>query len=113
MFVTTKADKVQKLTDEAINMVEAHSNDNWIREARRIVLSLARTQKEFTTDEVWAQLDLLDARTHEPRSMGAVMRSASRARWTTPTDRVRKSVRPECHSRPVRVWRSLMLNIDS
>lgn len=113
MFVTTTVEEAQKLTDEAIDLVQAYANDNWIREVRRVVLSLARSQEEFTTDEVWAQVDLLDASTHEPRAMGAVMRSASRARWITPTDRVRQSVRPECHRRPVRVWRSLMLNTDS
>ena len=105
--------EAQRLTDEAIDRVRVHANDEWMREVRAIVWRLARARGEFTTDAVWAQVDRLEATTHEPRAMGAVMRAAAKAGWVTPTDRVSNSARPECHCRPVRVWRSLVLEVQS
>jgi len=46
--------------------------------------------------------------THEPRAMGAVMRSLARARVIEATDRTVESVRKANHRRPVRVWKSLI-----
>jgi hypothetical protein len=99
---------VQALTTEAIERVEEHANDRWIAEVRDVVRLLASCRHEFTTDDVWLQVDRLDVTTHEPRAMGAVMRFAARSGWVTATDRVVSSLRPECHCRPVRVWQSLL-----
>lgn len=86
--------------DRAIDIVEANMPNDWREEASRIIFRLARTCDEFTTDEVWAGL----SQPPEPRALGAVMRQAQRDGWIRPTDRVRNSVRVECHARPVRVW---------
>lgn len=105
--------EAQRVTEEAIARAQANANDEWMREVRAIVWRLARARTEFTTDQVWVQADRLEATTHEPRALGAVMRAAAQAGWVTPTDRVRNSVRPECHCRPVRVWRSLIVEVPS
>jgi hypothetical protein len=87
--------------------VEANADLNWMAAAHTAVALLAMNCDEFTTDEMWAALREVDA-THEPRAMGAVMRAAARHGLIVKTDRVRNSVRPECHARPVAIWRSLV-----
>lgn len=49
-----------------------------------------------------------DARTHEPRALGALMREAARAGDIEATDAWALSERVACHRRPLRVWRSLL-----
>jgi hypothetical protein len=72
------------------------------------VKHLARMRPEFTTDDVWEHLFQNDLpMPHEPRALGAVMVAAARARIIAPTDRYTPSARPECHRRPVKIWRSL------
>jgi predicted nucleic acid-binding Zn ribbon protein len=44
----------------------------------------------------------------EERALGAIMQRAARQGWIAPTDRTRKSIRPACHARDLRVWRSLL-----
>lgn len=91
--------------DEALGRVEANADERWKAEALAAVRHLARMLPEFTTDDVWARLG--DSYPHEPRALGAVMKTAAAAGLIEPTDRIRTSHRPECHARPVRVWRSI------
>lgn len=100
----------QTVASEAVNRVGAHADADWLSAAHRIVRRLADTRNEFTTDDVWAALDELDVVTHEPRAMGAVMRQAARGGVIVKSDRVRNSVRVECHARPVAVWISRRMN---
>lgn len=86
----------------------ARAGDNaatWVERAEAAVCRLAGMRGEFTTDEVWAELG--DDAPPEPRAMGAVMRALAGVGVIEATDRTRESVRPGCHRRPVRVWRSL------
>lgn len=94
--------------DEAITRAKEHAPASWWDLAWSALRLVASTHAEWTTDEVWALLD--DPGTPpvpEPRAMGAVMRRARRAGIAAPTDRTVLSVRPACHRRPVRVWRTL------
>jgi hypothetical protein len=98
--------------DEAINRVEANADHVWLTGATEAVRMLARTRDEFTTDDVWNRLDNAGYQPpHEPRAMGAVMRQAARDGLVVKTDRVRNSVRVECHARPVAVWASLTRSV--
>jgi hypothetical protein len=81
---------------------------NWKAAAAAIVRHLAKTEEEFTTDEVWEHLDELGFTTHENRAMGAVMRSAAMESLILKTDRVVPTTRPSANRRPVAVWRSLL-----
>lgn len=91
--------------DLAVDVVEENADDEWFATALGIVRELAAFREPFTTDEIWF---VLEARrglvTPEPRAMGAVMRSAAANGWVRATDAYRKSVRVECHARPLRVW---------
>jgi len=94
----------------ALEIVEAHANALWKEKACDLVNWIAHEKSEFTTDEVWEALERFypSLSTHEPRAMGAVMRSASRSGIIVPTDRTTKTIRPLAHRRPVRVWSSLV-----
>ena len=73
----------------------------------QIIKVLAIAYPTFTTDDVWLALQKVpDVATHEPRALGSMMRAAGKSGWIVPTDRYVNSRRPECHARPVKVWRS-------
>jgi len=73
----------------------------------RIVLDVARTGREFTTDDIWAALGDDAERITEPRVLGAVMRQLAKSNRITGTGSYRNSARPACHARPVKVWRAV------
>lgn len=100
------------LRDEAIKRVDENADVGWKDEARKAVFYLASTRPEFTADDVWGMLDITDAKTHEPRAMGAVMQAAAREGLIVATNRTVQSALSRRHARPVRVWRSLMGGID-
>lgn len=95
-----------QLRDEAIQQVEEHADPDWKDVAYRVVATLTETMSEFTTDDVWYELQRSPNSTHEPRALGAVMRRAARDGLIVPTDRYRESTRPICHRSPKRVWRA-------
>lgn len=92
----------EQLRDEALERVEAAANDTWKTEALHVVRHLSAMGTSFTTDDVWSRLT--GVATPEPRAMGPVMLAAQRAGYCYPTDRFRKSRRPEHHAGPIRVW---------
>lgn len=94
--------------DEGIARASQGSLKEWREAAREAVRRVAANASSLTTDDVWDELDrvgMSDVR--EPRAMGAVMLSMVKAGVIASTDRTRLSMRPECHRRPVRVWRVL------
>lgn len=94
------------LREQAIDRTE-RANQGWIRLALQVVRDLAHSNAEFTTDKVWHYLKDDEPPT-EPRAMGAVMRKAVAEGLVSNTNRTVCSVRPGCHRRPIRVWKSLL-----
>lgn len=94
-----------ELRDKALAQVERAADDAWKEAAHEAGLRVAGRMYELTTDDVWEEMRGTEASTHENRAMGAVMQRLRREGVIAPTDRHRKSVRPECHSNPKRVWR--------
>jgi hypothetical protein len=97
------------LLEEAIDRVGVNADLSWAVEALNIVGMLSIERHDFTTDDVWEWMNHLhpEMTTHEPRAMGAVMRRAAQMRLCAPTERYSKSMRPECHRRPIRVWQGI------
>jgi hypothetical protein len=97
------------LLEEAIERVGLNADQLWALEAFKIVEMLSIQRHDFTTDDVWEWMNQMhpELTTHEPRAMGAVMRKASSDRLCVPTERYSKSLRPECHRRPIRVWQGI------
>lgn len=94
----------QTTLEEALTRVEANANDEWKATAVRIVTRLAESGYLFTTDDVWGMLEAADVHTHEPRALGAIMRSLAKNGKIMDAGGYRNSTRPECHQRPVKVW---------
>lgn len=92
----------QALADEAIDRAAAAAPSDWVGLARLVIRGLAATGDDFTTDELWARLPSPP----EPRAMGGIVRWAVNAGLIEATGRARPSVRPECHGRPVTIWKS-------
>ena len=94
--------------DKAIEQVEANANPDWKKHAYTAIEHLARMRPQFTTDDVWQYMADRDiVAPHEPRALGAIMVAAAKAGLIAPTDRYTPSARPECHRRPIKIWRSL------
>ena len=92
--------------DQAIAQVAANADGAWWRSAERAIRRAA-LDGDFTTDDVWYWLEVWEVDPpHEPRALGAVMRSMRSDREIISTGQYVKSMRPECHSRPVMVWRA-------
>jgi hypothetical protein len=93
-----------ELRDSAIDAVE-RANTEWIERAYQAVRTLATKNAIFTSDDVWVAVE---GEPREPRAMGAAMRRAALDGIIVATDRTVLSLRPNCHRRPIRVWRSLV-----
>lgn len=98
--------------EDAIVRANRHADEQWKSLTFSFIRQLAESLPEFTTDHVWAWLqEYPDVATHEPRALGSMMREAYKLGWIVPTDRYENSVRPECHARPVKVWRSRLMEV--
>lgn len=92
--------------EAAINKVE-YGKEAFILVAIQVVREIAEANEHFTTDALWDELDRREILIPpEARVFGAVMRSVGLLGIATATSSTRKSHRPECHARPVRVWAS-------
>ena len=102
-----------KARDKAIEQVERNADPLWKRNAWSVIVMFARTGQPFTTDDVWEFMHQNGMETpREPRAMGAVIANACREKIIESTDRYVQSQRPECHRRPIRVWRGVSLSPD-
>jgi hypothetical protein len=94
--------------NEALARVEANANSAWKSHCEDAIRWLSETRPDFTTDDVWELMhQRLNPMPHEPRAIGAMMTNAAKRGLITPTDRYTPSARPECHRRPVKIWKSL------
>lgn len=76
---------------------------DWMDDTLAVIHLLSHTYSEFTTDWVWLRVQEYPK---ERRMMGVAMKAAQALGYIFPTNEYRPSTRPECHGRPVRVWRS-------
>jgi hypothetical protein len=94
---------------EAIDRAGEHADQSWVRDASRIVRELCETHSEFTADDLWERLDLLEVSTKEPRALASVLLKASKLGLCRVTDRVQVSRRAICRRRRISIWRSLLV----
>ena len=95
----------QMTLEEALTVVEAAADPRWVDTCMKIVRHLAQLGGRFTTDDVWDLLDETGVWTKEPRAMGAVIRKLAADKVIVGDGEYWVSRRPECHQRPVKVWR--------
>jgi hypothetical protein len=91
-------DEATKVTEEAIRKADKGADPDWKDRALIAVEQVANEKGKFTTDDVWKRIEY----PREGRAMGAVMR---RSKLIEPTSEFILSERPECHKRPLRVWK--------
>lgn len=95
----------ENLKAQAIDRVEL-SQGEWVQKAIKAIRWLCKHKQEFTTDHVWKVLQKVNVpEPKEPRAMGAAMRRAQSMGLIFATDKTTKSVRSDCHRRPLTVWR--------
>lgn len=83
----------------------------WMEEAAAAIRTCARFLRDFTTDAVWHTLEGHGvAPPRDPRAMGAAIRRAKKDGLIEATGEYRKSSRPECHRRPIPVYRASALD---
>ena len=98
------SDRAEDERDAGIATAEQGASDRWLAQALAAVRVIAARGEPFSTDDVWALLATMGAAVREPRAMGAVMRRARQLGICEPTGGFEKSVRPEHHRGPVRIW---------
>lgn len=94
---------------EGMTRASEHAGDGWYAKALAAVHAVCLRLAEFTSDDVWMQLEkdgvsmLAEKR---KRAMGSVMRDAAARGWCTKTDRTRPTLHAKAHRRPVAIWNS-------
>lgn len=94
----------ETLKEEALDQVSRGPSAEWMGVLRDMVLLVSREMDEFTSDDVWRWLAELPP---EPRVLGTVLSNLAKEGLVQQTGEYRKSKRPECHARPVAVWRAV------
>jgi hypothetical protein len=94
----------QEAKREAIARVEANMEPEWAAVVEKAIIMVAQKLGEFTTDDVWEELDGA-VEPHERRAMGAAMLRVAKTGLIVATDRTRPSQRAVCHANPKRVWK--------
>jgi hypothetical protein len=107
-WATTGAAAGAAARDAAVKQVAEHTNPMWRTMALQAAYIVARTQREFTSDDVWLMLGERwpNIDTHEHRAMGPIMSEAMNRGWSDITNRYVPSVRASKHRGPSRVWKS-------
>ncbi len=107
---TTVIDEVASgcAADEAIEAVGAGADRAWLIEARAVVLEVAGSLDEFSTDDVW-KMGLQKPR--EPRALGYVMRELARGGFIELTGNHHRTAQALRHRAPVMLWRRRSLKV--
>jgi hypothetical protein len=70
-----------QLRDQALVDVAVNADPDWWQHAVNIVRDIAATSFDFTTDDIWCELERRSIATpHEPRAIGAVVVAVKRLR---------------------------------
>ena len=98
--------------DRAIEGMEQSYNNSpteYKRAARERLQYLVQNRDEFTADDIVSHLNQIGI-VGNHSALGAIIKGAARAGFIRPTDRFKKSVRPERHGQAVKVWKSNLSN---
>lgn len=108
LFDHIETGKIAK--ERSLIRVERHADEKWKEVVMGMIKIAALKHFHITTDHVWSHLEHHKEKTHEPRALGALMRRAAVEGMIKPTNIHIPSERLACHSRPIRVWESLIKN---
>ena len=101
---------LDEIMAEAIDKVDSGTDPMWRGTARGVLLHLAKTRPELTTDDLW---EAGVPQTRENRALGAIMQWGRNIGIITPTDSVQASrLHERNHGRRITVWRSNIFGKD-
>ena len=103
-----------------LGFIHIHSRPNterrWLKEAFSIMLRVARRNKQFTMDDIWAELDKAYAKGTLPeigmdhRILGPMLRHLVKEDLIESSGYSVKSIRTGGGSRPITIWTSHLYN---
>lgn len=96
----------KKEADAAIKQVEEHADAEYLEEAYRRLLSLARRMKELTSNHLTTDMKSCPIKTHDARAIGPVMQRAVKAVILEKTGRYAPGIYG--HGKPTPIWKSLI-----
>lgn len=99
----TPEERMRRETNEAIDRVERHANQDWKDAAYIIGCQLAKGGKVFISDDFWPLLEELGVKTHQPTALGATIRKLLRNDVILWTGIYRLSLRR--HGTPMKEWK--------
>jgi len=82
-----------------------HSTTEYKRAASERLTWLIQNADEFTSDDIVNHLNKIGI-VGNHASLGAMIKGAERAGLISATGKFIESCRPECHKRPIRIWKS-------
>lgn len=87
---------------------DANADPEWRHVFDACVLAAARKKAEITSDDVLSEMEALPhpPRTHNLAAIGGAMRRAREMGIVSPTNRVKRSERPEKHGNRQNIWAS-------
>lgn len=98
---------VVKTKKQALDEVQSNAENDWWYKTKEVIHKLAKENINFTSDEVWAELDRLNIpRPHQPSALGSVFRACCQAGWITKSGKYKPSTQPTNHQRDVAIWTS-------
>jgi hypothetical protein len=103
-------ERLERDKDRAVYAAGAFADPLWKREAIATLETLCKLGDNFTTDDVWRLLEGVGVKTPEPRALGALITRYAKEGRIFSTGSYRKSIRKECHRRPLAVWRPTRRN---
>jgi hypothetical protein len=99
----------EQATKEAIEAVEAGTNDAWKNRVMQVIRSVCERQEKLTADDIDDAMSGYPETTGDKRAMGAMFVRAQAEGLIASTPEFRPSRNPKSHLCPRRVWRSLVI----
>lgn len=105
-FSAKRPPAVQAKIAEGMQAADDHADGRWKHVFDACVLAAARRKPEITSDDVLAEIEALPSPpdTHNLAAIGPAMMRAKAMGILGPTDRVKRSERPEKHGNRQNVW---------
>jgi hypothetical protein len=96
-------DQVERAKQQGIETAYQYANLDWKNIASKAVTKCAMELPEFSTNEVWEEINKTGVTTHTNRALGAIMQAAARSGMIKKVGYVGSKL---AHASPVTLWQS-------
>ncbi len=105
MNQSTIFDITEKKKLEGIELVYAHADTEWKKEASLQLQKVIDNCEHFTSDHILIPLEKRGITTRDTRALSAILLAAKRLNLIEPTDNFVKCQRISRHHAPIMVWK--------